>query len=131
MLEISSSQVSFGKYLKARPSDIWRLLTDTSMWPVWGPTVMKVESADRFIRFGSKGRVKTVAGIWLPFEITAYKQCSNWSWKVASIKATAHRVTDVSESGCTLWFDTPILAAPYSLACQWALVRIEKLLPAG
>ena len=72
-----------------------------------------------------------VAGISLPFQITDYEEFSHWSWKVASIKATGHRLIAHSEGVCILWFDTPIFAAPYILACHLALERIEKLLPAG
>ena len=131
MFELSSSHVSVGKYLNASPSETWSLLTDTHKWPDWGPTVLKVESVNRFIGPGSKGRVKTAVGIWLPFTITAYEERRYWRWKVASIKATGHRVIAYSEGGCALWFDTPIFAAPYVLVCQLALNRFEKLLSGG
>jgi hypothetical protein len=131
MIELSPSHVSVGKYIDASPSEIWSLLTDTDRWPDWGPTVMKVESVDRFIELGSKGRVKTALGIWLPFKVTAFEESRYWNWKVASIKATGHRLTANPEGDCALWFDTPLFAAPYILACQLALGRIEKMLSAG
>ena len=131
MVKISATHVSVGKHLQVTLSEIWNLITDTTKWPIWGPTVLEVESADRFIKSGSKGHVKTAAGIWLPFQIADYEERNHWSWKVASVKATNHRVVVHPSGGCLLWFDTPIFAAPYSLTCHLALGRIEKRLSVG
>jgi len=84
--------------------------------------------AERFIRKGSRGRVLTAIGVWLPFEIVEYEHTLFWSWKVASVKATGHRIQTTDTGDCSLWFDIPIIAAAYSLVCRMALDRIENLL---
>ena len=49
---------------------VWELLTDTSQWPLWGPTVRAVECPVRYICQGTSGRVRTPIGLWLPFRTT-------------------------------------------------------------
>ena len=128
MLKINATHVCVGRNYKSSPSTVWRIITDTRKWPQWGPTVRKVQSSDRFIRRGSKGRVQTSVGIWLPFEITEYEDGRYWTWKIGSVKATGHRVQARELFGSTLWFDVPIPVAPYGWICQVALKRIERLL---
>jgi len=119
--------VSVGKFYPASPLLVWNLITDTTQWPRWGPTVKRVQSPERFIRKGSSGKVLTAFGIWLTFDIDKYENGSFWSWKVASTRATGHRIQP-TKRGCILWFEVPIIAAPYILICQLALNRIQILL---
>ena len=128
MIRISATHVSVGKYYPASPLSVWDLITDTVKWPQWGPTVKKVQCSERFIRKGSEGRVLTAFGIWLPFVITEYEHARFWSWAVASVKATGHRIQAAQTGGCQLWFEVPIIAAPYTMVCHMALVRIKNLL---
>jgi hypothetical protein len=128
MIKITANRVSVGKYYRASPRVVWDVITDTAQWHQWGPTVKRVQLPERFIRKGSRGRVLTVSGIWLPFIVYEYEHARFWRWKVANIKATGHRIQADETGGCYLWFDVPILAAPYFLVCQLALVRIESLL---
>ena len=128
MLKISSTQISVGKKYQSSPLLVWELITDTVQWPMWGPTVKMVKCPERFIRKGSKGQVLTALGIRLPFVVVEYEHGSFWSWKVASIRATGHRIEASETGGCYLWFEVPIIAAPYTLVCQTALSRIEDLL---
>jgi hypothetical protein len=128
MWKISRSFLSVGKSLDADATSVWKMITDTAAWTEWGPTLSKVDCAERFIKFGTQGRVKTAVGFWLPFQITEYSDRNSWSWRVGPFNATGHRIVKSDSRGCQLWFDTPILAAPYSLACQMALGRIERLL---
>ncbi len=127
MIKISKNRVSVGKFYPASPLLVWDLITDTSQWTRWGPTVKRVQFPDRFIRKGSSGQVLTAFGIWLPFDIDEYEHGRFWSWKVATINATGHRVQASETEGCYLWFEVPLLAAPYALVCQIALGRIENL----
>jgi hypothetical protein len=92
-----------------------------------GPTVKGVQLPERFIRNGPKGRVLTVLSIWVPFEIVKFEDDCFWSWKVASINATGHRIMPTN-AGCILWFELPIIAAPYFIVCQVALIRIQNML---
>lgn len=111
----------------------WDLLTDTDRWPDWGPSVRAVDCDRRRIRTGTTGRVRVPGGLWIPFEVTA---CGayRWTWRVAGIPATGHRV-DPPERGsaderCRVAFEIPVLAAGYAPVCLRALDRIEELLAA-
>ena len=127
VLKISRFQINVGKEFFVSPNTIWDLITDTTQWPQWGPTVKAVRISERYICKGSKGQVLTSVGFWLPFVITEYEHESFWSWKVASIKATGHRIRLTNGGGCSLWFEVPIFAAPYLVVCQVALNRIESI----
>jgi hypothetical protein len=104
------------------------MITDTTKWPQWGPTVKKVDYPERYICKGAAGHVLTALNIWLPFRIIDFEANCFWSWKVASVNATGHRIQAVGIGSCDLWFEVPIIAAPYALICQMALTRIDRLL---
>ena len=106
---------------------VWTLLVDTRAWPRWGPSVRAVECGDRRIRSGSRGRVQTAIGIWLPFRVTEFVDGEYWAWKVAGIPATGHRVSPVRDDQCRLYFDVPLLAAPYLAVCRAAVRRIRGM----
>ena len=128
MLKISKTHIDVGKIFFTSPHTIWDLITDTYQWPRWGPTVKAVRNSERHICKGSEGQVLTAVGIWLPFVISDYEDESFWSWKVASVPATGHRLQPADTGGCYLWFEVPIIAMPYVLICQLALNRIEDLI---
>lgn len=128
VIKISTTKLSIGRRYPIAPSIIWDIITDTTKWPLWGPTVKGVQYPERFIHKGSKGRVLTVLNVWLPFDIVEYEHARFWTWKVASVRATGHRIRAVDGGYCDLWFDVPLLAAPYTLVCRLALGRIGNLL---
>ena len=128
MIKISGAHINVGKMFLASPHTIWDLITDTHQWPRWGPTVKAVRQSRRYICDRSTGQVLTVMGLWLPFEITHYEYKCFWSWKVASIRATGHRIQPTDTGGCCLWFEVPMIAVPYLVICQIALNRIEDIL---
>lgn len=128
MFKISLSNAEVSRLFRSPCSRIWELFTDTSKWSQWGPSVKAVECRHRFIREGTEGRVKTAAGIWLPFIITGYKEGRFWSWKVAGIPATGHRLEPQEDGICKLTFEVPLLAAPYAYICKIALERIARIL---
>jgi hypothetical protein len=115
--------------IDAPPDRVWDLFVDTRRWPDWGPSVTAVECADRRVRTGTNGRVRTVAGIWVPFEVTS---CADhrWTWRVAGIPATGHRV-DPADGRCRAVFELPLAAAPYAVVCRRALRRLDALATAG
>ncbi|MFP4422780.1 MAG: SRPBCC family protein [Desulfococcaceae bacterium] len=113
--------------INAPPGRVWRLLADTHGWPRWGPSVQRVEATHRFIEKGDRGRVKTAAGVWLPFEITEFDPGRYWAWKVAGVRATGHRVEPNDSGGCRLAFEVPSIAFPYLSVCRWAAGRIRKM----
>lgn len=109
------------------PEEIWKVLTDTTLWPLWGPSISAVECEERFIRSGSQGRVRTTLGLWLPFTVTTYEELQFWSWEVGGIQATGHRLVAKDDDSCRIIFDMPWWAAPYTLICLLAIRRIIKL----
>lgn len=111
----------------ALPADrVWHLLTDTTAWPVWGPTVGAVDADDRVIRAGSTGRVRTVAGVWIPFEVTEFEAGSSWSWRVAGIPATGHAVEADGPDASVVTFAVPLWAAPYAAVCWFAAGKLAE-----
>lgn len=106
----------------------WELLTDTRRWSQWGPSVVAVEFDGRFIGPGSRGWVKTVLGVRLPFRITEFDPGRRWCWQVAGVAATGHRVDPLGADRCRVVFEVPLLAAPYLAVCQLAARRIKRLL---
>ena len=108
-------------------STAWQLLTDTRTWPRWGPTITAVDTDPPVIAAGSTGRLRTPVGLWLPFAITSFEPGSSWSWRVAGVPATGHRV-EATPGGCRIVFEVPTLVAPYAAVCRLALRRIDHLL---
>ena len=119
--------------ISAPPERIWQILTDTALWPIWGPSLREVSCAERHITQGSTGSVKTLFGVWVPFEVTHLEQGRCWEWKVMGVPATWHRVEPVWDEdrldvvGTTLTFGLPALALPYALVCRRALKKIDAL----
>ncbi|MBW2412068.1 MAG: SRPBCC family protein [Deltaproteobacteria bacterium] len=124
MLKISKKYISVGKTFSASPDILWDLITDTTQWSRWGPTVRAVRTSERYISKGSKGQVLTVLGIWLPFVVSEYEHECFWNWKVGSIRATGHRLQPAEAGGAILWFEVPVIAFPYIAICWMALNRI-------
>lgn len=109
---------------------MWELLVTPDRWPEWGPSVRAVDCADEQIQAGTTGKVRAPGGLWIPFEIThcrapTDKQAGRWTWRVAKIPATGHRIEPEHE-GCRVVFEIPPVAAAYALVCSRALTQIEK-----
>ena len=123
-------KVGVEREIDARPEDVWELFVDTRRWSDWGPSVTDVKSSDRYIRRGTTGKIRTPVGVWLPFEVTKYDEGSYWSWKVARIGVTGHRVEPVA-GGTRVTFEVPVYAIGYAPVCRRALERIEELVTPG
>jgi hypothetical protein len=113
--------------IHAPASVAWRLLVDTSEWPRWGPSVRAVEAPSRVIGPGMRGRVQTATGLWLPFEITHWEPERAWTWRVAGVPATGHRVEPLGPQRCRVSFLIPRWAPFYRPVCRSALRRIAAL----
>lgn len=113
--------------IDAPVSLVWRILTDTCAWPAWGPLIRAVSCSDRWITTGSTGYVHTLLGLRLPFTVTDYLHERHWSWRVAGVRATGHRMKPISHGRCRLFFAVPVFAAPYLLVCAFAARRIRRL----
>ncbi len=125
------SHLEVSRMIDAPAGAVWDLLTDTSRWPEWGLSIRAVDCPERYIRGGTRGRVKTVLGTWVPFVITDYRNGHYWSWKVFGLSATGHRVDPLLDSRCLLAFTVPPAAAPYLTVCRIAMLRIERLALSG
>jgi hypothetical protein len=86
-----------------------------------------VDSPQRLIAAGLRGRVRTPVGIWLPFQIVTFEPECYWDWRVGGVTATGHRVAPLGPHRCRLTFTVPMWAAPYGGVCRAALKRIERL----
>jgi hypothetical protein len=117
--------------IRASAAAAWELLIDTRRWPEWGPSVARVDCADRCIGPGTIGRVQTAIGLWLPFQITEFTAGQYWHWRVAGIPATGHRVLSIGPDLCRVLFEVPVLAAPYYVICKLAARRIKNILEEG
>lgn len=111
----------------------WDLLVDTDRWLEWGPSVRAVDCETRRIRAGSRGTVRIPGGLWLPFEIAAYSPPDDgtegrWTWQVARIPATGHRVEPRPDGQTRVVFELPVVAAAYVPVCRRALGRIQSIL---
>jgi hypothetical protein len=120
--------LSVSRDFHASPQRVWQLLTDTTLWPLWGPSVRSVRCSDRLIRKGSKGKVQTPIGFWLPFIITEYDHFDFWGWKVAGIRATGHRMITSNDGYCRVVFELPYWWLPYAIVCSRAATKMAELL---
>lgn len=120
--------------LAVAPATAWDALVDTERWPAWGPSVRDVNCDQRRIRANSTGRVRLPGGLWVPFRVTAFEDGRRWTWSVARVPATGHRVEPVTpESGdgptvCRVVFEVPLLAGGYVPVCRRAIGDLERLL---
>ena len=113
--------------VEAPLDEVWELLVAIRYWPVWGPSVRAVDLAAERIGPGTKGRVQTAIGVWLPFEITRFEPQSYWDWNVAGVGATGHRVTPLSERRTRVEFSVPWVLAPYRAVLALGLRRLKAL----
>lgn len=125
-------RIEVDRRIDAAPASAWELLVTPDRWPEWGPSVRAVDCAVERISEGTTGRVRIPGGLWIPFEITTYREptdsrAGRWGWRVAKIPATGHRVESVGR-GCRVVFEIPLAAAGYAVVCSRALDRIEELL---
>jgi hypothetical protein len=128
LIKIHGSHISVQRRFEATPEKAWELLTDTSKWRYWGPSVRRVSCSDRHIRMGSQGHVFTPIGLRLPFLITEYVHKSYWAWKVAAVRATGHRLTPLGTTACAIAFEMPVYWLPYAIICRIALKKMVRIL---
>ena len=113
--------------VSAAADEVWSLLTEFDQWPKWDPTVVDVESEATRVAPGVTGRVKTIAGPWIPFEITEVEQRQSWTWKVAGMHATGHAVAAVGYARTLVEFSVPIAFMPYAVVLRAGLRRLQRL----
>lgn len=128
LIGYNDSKITVSKDYNGSAEQVWKIITDTHLWPEWGPSVTTVQCDRRYINVGSKGRIRTAVGFWLPFYISRYKDMRCWVWQVGGIEATGHHIYELTEDRTRLTFSMPWWSAPYLLICMLALQRIKKLL---
>lgn len=128
MLEITCPFIRVSRIINASPETLWDLLSDTTRWTEWGPSIKQVQCKNRYIRPGTAGRVKTIFGFWAPFVIDEWENRRYWSWRVFNVRATGHRVESINARRCNLVFEVPIWAGPYAVICNLAARRIAHIL---
>jgi hypothetical protein len=131
MFFLKGGRFIIGLTIDCTTEDAWQVLTDTQLWPVWGPSVQRVDCEQRRIGPGSSGRIKTSVGFWVPFTITDYQEQKFWAWRIGRFRATGHRLEKRDANSCTVAFDMVWWAAPYLVVCLVALKRIKRLIDAG
>ena len=110
------------------PADrAWDLVASFEHWPSWGVSVSDVEAPEARVRPGLRGRVRTVVGLWLPFEITDVDPGRSWSWRVARIPATGHEVEPLGPDRCRVTFTVAWPVAPYRIVLRRSLRRLASL----
>ena len=105
---------------------VWNCLVETALWPRWGPTVRDVEGPDR-IEIGSSGRVTTPFVLSLSFEVTHLVEGRSWSWKVAGVPATGHRVEAGPDDTTVVSFDCPWWTPFYLPVLRRGLARLDDV----
>ncbi|AGB37281.1 SRPBCC family protein [Natronococcus occultus] len=112
--------------LSVPPEDVWDLLVDVRRWPEWSPIIRGVDATDGRVRTGTTGRIR-VPGLWLPFAVTD-RTDRRWTWRIAGVSATGHRVDELADDRCRVVFELPPTAVGYAPVCLRALERIESVL---
>ena len=113
--------------IAAPVSTVWELLTEFDHWPVWGTSIRRVKSAADRVAPGVTGRVQTILGLWLPFEISDVTANHSWFWRVAGVPATGHFLSVVDPGRCRLQFTVPWVFAPYLVAMRTSLGRLKRM----
>jgi hypothetical protein len=104
----------------------WGLLTDTEVWPRWGPTVRSARLDGPFTD-GTTGTVTTVLGVRLPVVLRDVVPGVRWSWDVAGVRATSHHVVPLDVDRTEVAFGVPAAALPYLAVCRAALGQLQRL----
>lgn len=120
------AQLTVDRRIPVPPAVVWGLLVDLDAWPSWGLSVRRAELDGTTFGRGSTGRVWTVAGVSLPFVITRFEAGLSWSWSVAGVPATSHRV-EPDQHGCLVSLGVLWWAPAYLLVCAIALRRLAAL----
>jgi hypothetical protein len=116
-------------------SAVWDLLVDLDAWPTWGPTVTaaRLDDGGRTLTRGAHGAVRTPLGLWLPFEVTELVETpafAHWSWSVAGVPATTHRVRQEGR-GCVVELGAPWWAPAYLPVLELGTRRLADLAEGG
>ena len=127
MVGFEKTRISICRKIAVSPETVWIVLTDTHLWPLWGPSLLRVDCQDRHIRLGTRGRVQTLFYFWLPFTISRFRNLDFWDWRIGPFSATGHKLVRTEDGSSILCFDMPWWALPYLPVCWLALIRIGRI----
>jgi uncharacterized protein YndB with AHSA1/START domain len=121
--------LAVSRLIAAPPSAVWKMLVDLDAWPKWGPTVnrARLDSPHTELALGATGTVNTSLGLAVPFVVTEFEPGRHWTWKVAGIPATSHRVQPAGRH-TRVSIGVPWWAPGYLAVCSIALRRIDAML---
>ncbi|ROQ89575.1 hypothetical protein EDC27_3112 [Desulfosoma caldarium] len=108
---------------------LWRIFTDTRWWPLWGPSVRRVQvrGSTVVVHQGLRGRVWTVLGFSVPFFVDQVGPGYFWSWRVGGIRATGHEVRPEGSGASWLAFTVPVWGIFYLPVCVRAATNVARL----
>jgi uncharacterized protein YndB with AHSA1/START domain len=113
--------------IAAPVNTVWPLLAEFRWWPSWGPTVRAVVADATSVAPGTRGRIQTPIGMWVPFEITNVEPERSWNWTVAGIRATGHHVTALDPGRTRVDFTVSGWLAPYAVVLNAGLRNLKRL----
>lgn len=119
--------VAVGGDVGAPAAVAWDLIARFDRWPEWGTTIRAVEADADVVAPGVTGRVQTIVGIWLPFEITDVAEGRSWTWTVAGRQATGHHVVPLGPARSRIDFTVAWPFALYAFPMWLAVRRIQRL----
>lgn len=120
----SLPSVDVGRRLDVPAAAAWAALSRFEHWPAWGPSVAAVDPPRGDVRPGATGHVQGPVGPWVPFRIDQVEPGRRWTWHVAGVPATGHRVEADGPDACRVVFEVPVWALPYAVVCRLALPRL-------
>ena len=121
---------TLGTDVSAPVDAAWAELVELDAWPHWGPSVREavLDDGARRLGAGATGRVRTVAGPWVPFTVTEWYVAESrrtWAWRVGGLPATAHTVTATGPGTCRVEMAVPWWAPAYLGVIALALPRVR------
>ena len=119
--------IDVGARVEAPAAAAWAAISRYEHWPTWGPSVTAVDPARGDVAPGAAGHVRGPVGPWIPFRIDDVEPGRRWTWHVAGIPATGHRVEAEGPDACRVVFEVPAWALPYAAVCRLAIPRIARV----
>lgn len=120
-------RLSVGADVDAPVEAVWEQIARFEHWTEWGTTIRAVEADAGAVAPGVTGRVQTIIGVWLPFEITEVVDGNSWTWCVAGRPATGHHVVPLGPARSRVEFTVAWPLAPYAFPMWLAARRIRRL----
>lgn len=107
----------------------WDVLVDLNQWPRWGPTVSaaRLDQPGRRLGPRSTGAIRTPVGLWVSFAVERWVEGEEWSWRVAGVPATRHRVQPLGAERSRVEMGVPLWAAPYLAVVAIGVRRVAAL----